>query len=381
VFSIDVIALMELDVVIVGAGMAGASLAAQLAGECRVLILETERQAGYHSTGRSAALFSEIYGNACIRALTRASRSFLFAPPPEFSETPLVRARETVYFARHDQRDLLSGFRSDTETIELSEGDVRQRLPIFRPGYLGGAALDPGSADIDVDALHQGFLRQARTRGAMIQTASEVSRLERVSSLWRVDTANGMFTAPVVVNAAGAWGDALATSAGVRPIGLQPLRRTALLIDPPAGIPIESWPAAVAVDGSFYFKPDAGALLLSPADEQPSPACDAQPEEIDVAIAVDRFERATDQRVSRVRHRWAGLRVFSADRSPIVGFDRSVKGFFWLVGQGGYGIQTAEAIGRLAAALILGKEIPDDIKGEGVDETKLSALRFEYTSQ
>lgn len=372
---------MELDVVVVGAGIAGASLAAHLSGKCRVLVLEAEKHAGYHSTGRSAALFSEIYGNACIRALTRASRPFLFQPPTGFAEAPLVRPRQTLYFARRDQLGLLSAFRGDRDigarTVELSEGEARLRLPIFRSDWLGGAALDVGSADIDVDVLHQGFLRQARSKGASIRMSSEVTRLNRVGSHWQIDMGQTRISAPIVVNAAGAWGDQLAQLAGVRPLGLQPMRRTAVLIDAPKGFAVESWPAAVAVDESFYFKPDAGALLLSPADEQPSPACDAQPEEIDVATAVDRFEQATDQRVSRVRHRWAGLRVFSPDRTPIVGFDPSARGFFWLVGQGGYGIQTCEALASLAAALIMREAIPEHLLQQQVDPEDLSPSRFE----
>jgi len=236
--------------------------------------------------------------------------------------------------------------------------------------------LEPGSADIDVAALHQGYLRQARAAGALTVMDSEVTSIERSGGRWVVDTTQGRHAGNVVVNAAGAWGDEVARLAGARPVGLRPLRRTAMLIDPPRGLDCAGWPAAIALDESFYFKPDAGRLLLSPADEEPSPPCDAQPEELEIAIAVDRFENASGARVEKVWHRWAGLRVFSADRTPVVGFDPVAEGFFWLVGQGGYGIQTAEALGRLSAALACDDEVPADLAAAGVDAALLARSRF-----
>lgn len=371
---------MEFEVVVIGAGIAGASLAAALAPHRRVCVMESEPHAGYHSTGRSAALFSEIYGNACIRALTRASRSFLFDPPVGFAPSPLVRPRETLYFARGDQRDRLTAFREDADvgaaTVVLSGSEVDQRVPVFRPGWIEAAALDRRSADIDVDLLHQGFLRQARAAGAELRFKVPVTALERHSKGWEILAGDERIVAPVVVNAAGAWGDAVARKAGIAAVGLAPMRRTAILIDAPEGLRIDAWPAAIAIDESFYFKPDAGALLLSPADEQLSPACDAQPEELDVAIAVDRYEEATGQTVRRIRHQWAGLRVFSPDRSPIVGFDPTAAGFFWLAGQGGYGIQTCDAIARIAAALILDRAIPTSILDWGVTAQMLNPSRI-----
>jgi D-arginine dehydrogenase len=368
------------DFIVVGGGIAGASIAAQLAPRARVAILEMESQPGYHSTGRSAALFSTIYGNAVIRALSRASQSFLFDPPPGFAPSPLVSPRDTLFFARGDQLDLLERFRSDedvrTGTDVLDLDDAGARVPLFKPGYLGGALLDRNSADIDVNALHQGYLRLARKHGAEVHPDCAVTGLERSHATWRVKTTQGDFTASVIVNAAGAWGDAVARLAGAVPVGLRPLRRTALLIDVPGGLAGKDWPAAIAVDESFYFKPDAGLLLLSPADEEPSPPCDAQPEELEVAIAIDRFENATGASVGHVRHQWAGLRVFSPDRTPVVGFDPHVDGFFWLVGQGGYGIQTAQALGRVAAALACNESIPRDVAAFGVEAAMLARSRF-----
>ena len=368
------------DFIVIGGGMAGASAAAHLSRQGSVALLERESQPGYHSTGRSAALFSTIYGNAAVRALTRASQAFLFESPSWFTPTPLVSARSTLFFGTPAQAEALDAFRADADiaagTQRIDVAHANELVPAFRPGYLGGAVLESGSADIDVSALHQGYLRQAKAAGARVVLDAPASRIERVGARWVVDTPQGRHVAPVLVNAAGAWGDEVARLAGARPVGLRPLRRTALLVDAPRGLACARWPAAIAIDESFYFKPDAGRLLLSPADEEPSPPCDAQPEDLEVAIAVDRFETATGAQVGKVWHRWAGLRVFSADRTPVVGFDPVAEGFFWLVGQGGYGIQSAEALGRLAAALACGEGVPADLAAAGVDAGDLARARF-----
>jgi D-arginine dehydrogenase len=368
------------DFIVVGCGMAGASVAARLSTRGSVALLEMESQPGVHSTGRSAALFSEIYGNATIRALSRASRPFLFETPSGFSPVPLVSPRSTLFFGREDQREALERFRDDafvrdaTRTVDASE--ARELMPLFAPGHVAGGVLDPASADIDVHAMHQGFIRMARANGAHLHLDAAVSAMSYAAGRWRVVTRQGEFTAPVVVNAAGAWGDEVARMAGVVPVGLSPLRRTALLIDVPGDVPSKHWPACIAVDESFYFRPDAGLLFISPADEHPSPPCDAQPEELDIAIAVDRFTTATGLEVRQVRHKWAGLRVFAADRTPVVGFDPHAEGFFWLVGQGGYGIQCAEALARTAAALACDDAIPGDIAAAGVTADVLARSRF-----
>ena len=368
------------DFIVVGAGMAGASIAANLAAVGRVAVLEAEQHAGYHSTGRSAAFFTENYGNATIRALTRASRQFLFEPPPNFASVPLCVPREGLYFARADQLDELEAMRADADvraaTRPLTAAEVRARVPLFRDGYVAGGLAEHGSADLDVDAIHQGFLRQARAAGAALHFDCPVRALQRQGGLWVATTPQGEFNAPVVVNAAGAWCDELAALAGIAPCGLQPMRRTAVLIPVPRGLRADDWPLTVDISEQFYFKPDAGLLLLSPADESPCPACDVQPEELDVAIAIDRFEQATGVEVRAIKRSWAGLRVFAPDRTPVVGFDPVAEGFFWLAGQGGYGIQTAPALGRLAAALASGRAIPDDILGQGVDPRLLAKSRF-----
>lgn len=370
----------QFDFVVIGAGMAGASAAAALSRRGSVALLDTEPQAGYHTTGRSAALYSAIYGNALIRRLTRASRSFFQAPPQGFASAPLVSARPTLYFATAEQTDALERFRADPDiasaTTLLDAQQAHALVPAFKPGYLARAALETGSADIDVDALHQGFLRQLRRGGGQVLLGHPVQGLVRGHRGWTVRAGGRELQAPVVVNAAGAWGDEVAQMAGLAPLGLVPLRRTALLVEQPASMDCKAWPAAIDIDEQFYFKPDAGMLLLSPADESPSPPCDAQPEELDVATAVYRFEQATDLVVRCVAHRWAGLRVFTPDRSPALGFDTAAEGFFWLVGQGGYGIQTAPAMGELTGGLAAGEAVPAALQDMGITAEDLSPMRL-----
>jgi D-arginine dehydrogenase len=370
------------DAIIIGAGIAGASAGHFLAASHRVVVLEREDQPGYHATGRSAALFTETYGNAAIRALTRGARRFFEAPPLGFSQAPLLAPRGLLYVGRADQQHTLD--RRFTELSRLTQ-DVRRisreealaLCPILRDGHVTGALLEPRCMDIDVSALHQGFLAGVRAQGGRIVADAEVRSLTPARQRgWIAQTAQGTFAAPVVVNAAGAWADGVAALAGVAPLGLTPRRRTVVLLEMPAGTDSSTWPMVVDADEAFYFKPDAGRLLLSPADETPSRPCDAQPEEIDIAIAVDRLEKATTLRVGRVGHKWAGLRTFTADRTMVAGFEPGAGGFFWLAGQGGYGIQTAPSMGRVAAALIAGGGMPVDLAELGIDEGTLAARRL-----
>jgi D-arginine dehydrogenase len=252
-------------------------------------------------------------------------------------------------------------------------------MPLLRLGHVRGAMLDETAADIDVDALHQHYLKTFLAQGGVIRTDSGVTGIARAGDGWVVEVRGGRFRAAIVVNAAGAWADEIAAMAGVSPIGLMPKRRTAVLIDPPDGTVPDSpgiWPAVVDVEERFYMKPDAGKLLISPADETPSAPCDAQPEEIDVAICIDRIENAFDISVRRIEHKWAGLRSFVADKAPVAGYAPDATGFFWLAGQGGYGIQSAPALSRAAAALVLGRALPGDIAAEGVAPWMLGAERL-----
>jgi D-arginine dehydrogenase len=369
------------DFIIVGAGMAGASVAYELAGSARVCLIEAEARPGVHATGRSAALFAPSYGGREIRAITRASYAFFDRPPPAFSEHPLLRPRGNLYIARPDQQQrleqMVTAIRASGGTLTSVDAyEARARVPLLREGYLAAAAFDAAAMDIDVNALHQGFLRGARAAGAQIIMASPVTQVQRRNGVWSIALHGVTISAPILVNAAGAWADEMAILCGAGALGLQPLRRTAMLVDPPPGVDIQQWPAVIDADEQFYFKPDAGKLLLSPADENPSLPCDAQPEELEIALGVDRVQAALNLEVRRIGHRWAGLRTFSPDRAPVVGFDAELGGFFWCAGQGGYGIQTAPAMARIAAALAKHESLPSDVAAQGLTAADLSPSRF-----
>jgi D-arginine dehydrogenase len=369
------------DIIVIGAGIAGASVAAHLAETHRVILTEREDRPGYHSTGRSAALFTEIYGNSLIRALTRASRKFLFAPPPAFTESPLTRPRGCLFIATTEQLGSLREFAALPDiaraTRALRAADARNLCPVLREEYLAGALLEPDSADIDVHALHHGYLRMFRSRNGRVLNSAPVHALERrAGDGWTVRAGAETLTARIIVNAAGAWADEIAALAGIARIGLVPCRRTAVLVDPPPGMTINSWPFVNDIDEQFYFKPEGGSLFLSPADETPVEPGDAQPDEWDVATAVDRVQSATTLQFDRLKARWAGLRTFAPDRTPVVGFSNEAEGFFWLAGQGGYGIQTAPALSRAAAALALGLPLPSDLLQAGVRAEEMSPSRF-----
>ncbi len=348
----------RLKVAIVGAGIGGASLAYFLGADAEVTILEAEAHPGYHTTGRSAAFWVPSYGGAAVLPLTAASRDFFMSPPEGFA-APLLTPRPALHLAAPGDdaglAALVAGFEADAMPFErLDAAALHARFPLLERLWARSAVLEGDCWDIDVAALHEGFLRGARASGARVVADARVERLERRPGGWHVATTAGTFEADVVVNAAGAWADDLAERAGARRLGLTPLRRTiaVLAVDP---VPDPDLPVTFDAAGSFYFKPDAGRMWVSPHDETPDVPRDAAAEELDVAIAVARFEAATRYTVRRVERHWAGLRTFAPDRAPVIGFDNAVEGFFWSAGQGGIGIQTAPAWGRLAAALLLGK--------------------------
>ena len=364
--------------IVIGAGMAGASAAAFLAEHGTTLILEAEDQPGYHTTGRSAASYIDTYGHPTVRAVTRASRPFFWTPPEGFAAHPLVRSRAVLEVAQPDQADALA------RSLEGGGGafrpagneEVRRLCPILRPEIAWRGAINEATADIDVDAVLQGFLRLAKARGASLVTGARVTGLDRTPAGWTVTTSAGTFEAAVVMNAAGAWAGVVGRLAGLGDLGLTPMRRTAARIQPTPHEGLDDWPFVIDVDERFYFKPDAGGLMLSPADETPCEACDAQAEELDIAIAVDAFEQATTEQVRRVAHRWAGLRTFTPDRIPVVGADPREPAFFWLAGQGGYGIQTAPALGAAAAGLLTAGELPEALLTQGVRAEDLGPGRL-----
>ncbi|MBK8907092.1 MAG: FAD-binding oxidoreductase [Rhodospirillales bacterium] len=367
-----------------GASVADALVAA--APRARVVLLEREAAAGYHATGRSAALFLEGYKGPVIRALARASRRFFEAPPTGFCANPLLTPRGALYIAREDQRTEIERRRAaaggETQAPTLIDGaTARALVPVLRPEAVACALYEPDATDVDVDALLQGFLRRFRGLGGLMVTGATVRRLERRRGRWRVDTTAERYTATTVVNAAGAWADDVATMAGVAAIGLVPKRRTIISFDGPSEIDSRRWPFTIGVDEDLYFKPDAGRIIASPCDETPSPACDAQPDEWDVAVAADRVQTITTMHIQRIHHRWAGLRTFARDGVPVAGPDPDEPNFVWYAGQGGAGIITSAALGRMTAALATGAAVPADIAAQGVTAATLAPDRLRTSAE
>lgn len=370
----------NVDVAVIGAGIAGASAAYEISTTHSVLVLEREDQPGYHTTGRSAALFTENYGNAPIRALTIATRDFLENPPGGFTDRPILTPRGAMFIAP-DGKDsacahLIESAGDPRRLYEIDRAEALRQVPIIRKEWLVRALFEPDAMDIDVHALHQGYLRGVRARGGQVLTGAEVTALRPEGGRWRIETRAGIISAGRVVNAAGAWADEVGALAGAKPIGLVPKRRTAFIVEPPSGVDPASWPMVCDAEEQFYFKPDAGRLLASPADATPSPPCDAQPEELDVAVAVDRIETATTLTVRRVVRKWAGLRSFVADGTTVVGESASAPGFIWLAAQGGYGIQTSAAMARVAAATIRGEPIESGLAERGITFATLGPARL-----
>ncbi len=346
----------EFDVAIVGAGIAGSTVAAALAPECRVALLEAEEAAGYHTTGRSAAMWILTYGPPDVQHLTGLSRAFLASPPAGFCETPLLSRRPCVLVAPEAQRaEFEAALAAGLRPLPLDE--LRAMVPAMRADYAVLAGVEEDAFDIDVAALHQGYLRRLRARGGVLALRNRAGRIERRHGAWEVHTSAGdVFRAPTVVNASGSWGDEVAAMAGVATLGLKPCRRTGLIIDPQPW-QVADWPMICDVGETWYARPEARTrLMVSPADKTPMHAHDVQPDEMDIAIAIDRMQQALDIDVRRVERSWAGLRTFTPDGSLAFGWAPDAAGFFWCVGQGGYGIQTSPAAGRLCADLILGRE-------------------------
>ncbi len=357
------------DVLVIGAGIAGASVAARLAPHRRVAVLEREPMPGYHTTSRSAAFFTESYGNPTIRALTRASRAFFEQPETHFEGPLLSGSGGALFIARADQteafdREFGAARALDPAIIEVTPDEAAERVPVLRPGYVARAYFEAAGREMEVDRIHQGWLRTLRAHGGETVCNAEVRAIERRHGEWQADTPQGAFRAPVLINAAGAWCDVIARMAGCRPIGLMPKRRTAIVFAAPPDVDIGAWPVTLDVEEAFYFRPDAGRILASPADETDSPPCDAQPEELDIAIVAERIQLATTLKVERIQNRWAGLRSFVADRTLVIGEDPGQPGFFWLAGQGGYGIMTSPAAAAACTALVTGSAWPTELAAE-----------------
>jgi D-arginine dehydrogenase len=361
----------DFDIIVIGAGVAGASVAAHLALHRRVLVLERDLQPGHHTTGRSAAMFIESYGPPQVRALTRASRRWYDATPG------LLAPRGALYVAGADQREAVESLRADlgAAVVVLDARDAVQRVPVLRPEAAALALYDAGACDIDVHAVHQQFLRGVRAQGSVLRCGAEVQALHHDGARWTVQAAGDTWQAPLLVNAAGAWADEIGRIAGAQPIGLQPRRRSAFTFAPPAGVDVRPWPGVVAADESFYFKPDAGVLLGSPANADPVVPHDVVAEELDIATGIERIEAATTLNIRRPLRTWAGLRSFVPDGALVGGFDDALPGFFWCAGQGGYGIQSSPAMGAACAARILGQVLPPFIADEGLSFDDLRVRR------
>ncbi|MBL8650191.1 MAG: FAD-binding oxidoreductase [Sphingopyxis sp.] len=368
----------ETDILIVGAGIAGASLAASIAPFRRVLMIEAEDGPGYHATGRSAAFWQESYGGTGVQPLTAASFDTLAKPDPAFSDRAFLSPRTAVMLGRRNEAAAIDGFVAEftaqgVEVARLSPGALADQIPGLDPAW-SEAAFEPSCRDIDVAALHAAYLRAAKRGGASLAVRTPLLSARRGGGGWMVETGQGAIRAAVIINAAGAWADRIALACGSAPVGIQPYRRT--LVQVRLGVPT---PAALPlighIGGDFYFKGEGeGRIWLSPHDEAPSDPCDAAPEEIDVAMAIDRLQSVVDWSIAAVERKWAGLRSFTPDRLPVFGFDPAIPDFFWCAGQGGFGIQTAPAIAALAAAQ-LGGPVPDGAIG-AIDPLAYAPSRF-----
>lgn len=372
----------SVDAVVIGGGMAGVSLAYELAADRTVALVEMENTLGFHATGRSMAMFLETYGGADVRALTSSSRAFLSQPPSGFagsvmSPRPFVQIAVSGRGSRIRQLfDEVGGTGSGIEL--LSEAQVRDVCPLVRPGAVEIGLVESQACELDVHALHLGYVKGLRARGAQIRTSGRVASMEFRSGKWHVRSGDDVFSAPLVVNAAGAWADSVAVSASVAPIGLTPRRRTVFVV-PVDGAPPGTGtraPMLYDVDETFYLKPEGARMVCSPADRTPCEPCDAKPDEVEIARALERVREVTVLDARTVRSAWAGLRTFSPDGNLVIGHDAHAEGFFWFAGQGGYGIQTAPAAARLAASMIRGHDVPADVRDHGFDVTRVAPQRF-----
>jgi D-arginine dehydrogenase len=369
------------DFIVVGGGIAGTSVAHSLAPHGRVIVLEREGQPGYHSTGRSAAVFMESYGTAQVRALTMASRAFFDHPPAHFGDDPLLAPRGAIFVAQFGQEAQLEAHWDVLRTLapqarRLSAAEAHAMVPVLRPELIAGAVFEPDASDMDVHAIHQGYLRGLRRQGGEIICDAEVTAMHREADHWQVQAGGVVYQAPVVINAAGAWVDVIADMAGAAPIGLEPRRRSAFIFAAPEGVDASRWPMAIGADEDWYLKPDAGMLLGSPANADPVSPQDVQPEEMDIAIAIHKLEEVSTLRIRRPTRTWAGLRSFVADGDLVGGYDDGVPGFFWVAAQGGYGIQTSPAMGETCAALVRGLPVPAHVASFGLTADMLSPARL-----
>lgn len=368
------------DFIVIGGGIAGLSVAYELSAYGSVIVLEAEGAVGYHSTGRSAAVMSENYGPALWSRLVTASRPFLESPPDGFVEVPLVSPRGALFLALQHEQDALRAQADELArrgaSFELMTPDDALKIcPVIRPEKFALALYEADCKDVDTDALMGGYSRALRRRGGQIVTNSPVVRLAVELAGWHVWTDKAEFSAGTVINAAGGWAQQVAKMAGLGYRNVVPFRRTAVTFDPPMGSDIKSWPMTFDVAETFYFKPESGRIMVSPVDMKPSEPCDAQADELETAIAIDRIHTFTTMEVRSISHKWGGLRTFAPDHEPVIGRDPEVDNFIWLAGQGGNGVMAGPAAARLAASLATGSAIPPDIAALGITEESASPGR------
>ncbi len=369
------------EVLIIGGGIAGASLGHALAGKRAVTLLEREPHCAYHATGRTVTNFSESIGTYSVRQLTIASRAFLTAPPPDFSPNTLVFPRSMITIGRDEQIDMLADrldrARSSLPNVHvIHPAEVERRIPILRPGYVAWAMIDPNVMDVDVPSLLSGYMDGLRQPNCRIVTNAGVIGIQRIGGQWEVETAAaGRFRCDILVNAAGAWADEVAVMARLSPLGLLARSRTVIRIDPPVEAGFGSWPMIDDASYAFYFKPHDGGLAISPSNVLPSPPIDARPEEFAVSAAITHFQRATTMTVDCVRHAWAGLSTCASDYTPVIGADETADGFVWLAAQWGCGIKAAPAIAQIAAAAVLGLPFPPHLAALGLTAAALAPQR------
>jgi D-arginine dehydrogenase len=371
---------MKTDFCVIGGGIAGLSIAAELSKKAKVIVLEREQDIAYHTSGRSAALYSELSAESTALALSKLARPFLLNPPESFSQYPLHIPITCIFTAKEDELEHIQSNAAKLENpITLDIDQMLKQMPILKTGGDGIVAglLEEDAFRIDVGALVQGFRAMIKHNGGTVQCNAEVTRLTKDSDVWKAQLSNGdSVSSKYVVNAAGSWGDVIATLTDVVPLGLTPLRRNIIIFDGPENTDVSKWPAMASITGEYYFLPEAGKLMGSSADEVPSDPCDAQPEEYDIALAAHNIESVTTLDIKHIHHKWAGLRTFAPDRQLVAGYDTNVEGFFWFVGQGGFGMQTSAASARAAALLALEESLPKEFEDAGVTAEVLSPRRF-----
>jgi len=356
----------QFDFIVIGAGIAGASVAAHLAAKAQVALLEMEERPGYHTTGRSAAAYEPNFSPRPFVPLIRSGLDFFKNPPTDFADRPIFTPRQSLFLQAEGQEEEARHLEASAHLRAISENEIIALVPAIRRGYAMRGFLDEGTGDLDVHLLHSGYLKWFRQRGGKLLCNSGAREIAKMNGTWQVTTAAGTFTAPVVIDAAGAWGDKVAELAGAAPVGLTPMRRSIGVVPVEGFAGLMDWPFMIDCAETWYAKPQSGKLIVSSVEETPVAPHDAWADDEAVAMGIERLMNATTIEVTRLEHTWGGLRTFAPDKFPVCGFDPAAEGFFWLVGQGGNGIQSSWGLSRVAAALALREAVPEDVLAQGL---------------